>query len=67
MPAEPRGSAHVATEATDTLLCEYRAFEFVYITGLRPNPTRHAREGGRLRDGDVLVKDPGWGPRQSTM
>ena len=21
MPAEPRGSAHVATEATDTLLC----------------------------------------------
>jgi hypothetical protein len=26
MPAEPRGSAHVATEATDTLLCRNQGY-----------------------------------------
>ena len=34
MPAEPRGSAHVATEATDTLLCRIGGVANLYIYAL---------------------------------
>jgi len=40
----------------------------VYITGLRPNPTRHARAGWCLRAGGLwLAGAPAGGSRQFTM
>ena len=37
MPAEPRGSAHVATEATDTLLCRIEGVVLTRYLGTAPH------------------------------